>query len=132
MTASISTVPTYAVPNHPAQVIFQPGNGATNFVRVWATTAPEGTKLRKQIDDDKLNRELIYQGPGGTDYPLRITFEKGGAYSLILQEYERGDVRIDDRAGEGNVSKRSADHETRQRRELCLERGVSDCDPRLI
>ena len=92
MAASVTTIPTYAVPNKKASVIFQPGNGATNFVRVWCTAAPEGTAIREQIDANRLNRALIYEGTGGSSYPLRITFEKGGAYTLILQEYTKGNA----------------------------------------
>lgn len=92
MATSITTTPTYAVPNRPATVVFTPGDGATNFLRVWATTAPEGTEIRKRIDSNKLNRSLVYQGPGGVSYPWKTTFEKGGAYELTLQEYTRGNA----------------------------------------
>lgn len=90
MPATVTTKPTYAVPKQPTTVIFTPANGATNYIRVWATTAPEGTALRKKIDASKLNRALIFQGQAGSDHPWRTTFEKGGAYALTLQEYTRG------------------------------------------
>lgn len=90
MPATVATFPTYAVPGRKTSVIFTPANGNANFVRVWATTAPEGTAIRKQIDASKLNRSLVFEGRAGADHPWRHTFEKGGAYTLLLQEYERG------------------------------------------
>lgn len=92
MATLVTTKPTYAVPNRPTTVIFQPSNGATNFIRVWATTAPEGTAIREQIDANKLKRALVYQGNAGPSYPWRTTFEKGGAYSLTIQEYTKGNT----------------------------------------
>lgn len=90
MAATVTTSPTYAVPNRPARVVFTPANGNCNFVRVWATMAPEGSAIRADIDKNKRNRALVYQGQPGATHAWRYTFEKGGAYTLVLQEYERG------------------------------------------
>lgn len=92
MPAAITTVPTYAVPKNRTNVVITPANGNANFVRLWATTAPEGTAIRKRIDANKLRRDLVYQGPPGSLHPWRFNFEKGGAYTLKLQEYERGNA----------------------------------------
>lgn len=90
MPATVTTKPTYAVPNSPARVIFTPASGNANFIRVWCTSAPEGTSIRDAIDADKLNRTLVFRGAPGAGNPWRHTFEKGGAFALTLQEYEQG------------------------------------------
>lgn len=90
MPASITTKPQYAVPGRRTSVIITPADGSTNFVRVWCTAAPAGTAIRKQIDDARLARALLYDGPPGELHPWRTTFERGGVYTVVLQEYRKG------------------------------------------
>ena len=90
MPATVTTKPTYAIPTRQSRVIFTPADGSCNFIRVWATLAPEGTAIDDQIKKSKLSRALVYQGPPRELFPWRYTFEQGGKYTLPLQEYVRG------------------------------------------
>ncbi len=93
---TIATVPTYAIPERPALVKFTFSSTRTNYVRVWCTRAPEGSALQARIDANRLNRLLVFEGPGseragGIGIAVwRHTFDKGGPYTLIVQEYKKG------------------------------------------
>lgn len=88
MTA-LATTPTYVIPARPALVVFSFASIA-NYVRVWCTVAPEGSELANRIAANKLNRALVYQDEGGPKHPWRYTFDKGGKYTFLVQEYEKG------------------------------------------
>lgn len=88
--STLSTLPTYAAPGREAKVIFTLTQSGTNFVRVWVTKAPAGSDLRKKLDKTTQNRFPVYNGEGGSDYPWRNTFDIGGKYTLVAQEYTRG------------------------------------------
>ncbi len=80
----------YAPPGRETQVIFTLTESATNFIRVWVTAAPPGSKLRKELDESTHNRFLVHQGDGGSDTPWRNIFDIGGKYTFVAQEYTRG------------------------------------------
>jgi len=90
LAATIVTTPTYVVPSRPARAVFTPGFSTVNYVRAWCTQAPAGSALQAKIDANRLNRALVYQDDGGPRRPWRITFDKGGVYSFLVQEYTKG------------------------------------------
>jgi hypothetical protein len=88
--ATLATTPTYPVPERPALVVFSFSVGASNYVRAWCTVAPEGSELANRIAANRLNRALVYQDEGGTKHPWRVTFDRGGEYTFLVQEYTKG------------------------------------------
>lgn len=88
--ASLSTVPAYPAPNREAQVIFTLTQSGTNFVRAWLTQAPPGSELRKKLDASTQSRFPVHTGKGGAGDPWRFIFDKGGRYTLVVQEYAQG------------------------------------------
>jgi hypothetical protein len=57
---------------------------------VWITAAPIGSALRKKLDESTQNRFELYEGDGGSGHPLRMRFDVGGKYTLVVQEYISG------------------------------------------
>lgn len=100
MTTTLTTSPAYPVPNWQARVTFHLSDGLSNYVRVWCTRAPDGSALQNTIakragaaslaGNPTAGRVLVYEGPAGTNAPWRHTFDKGGKYTLLVQEYEKG------------------------------------------
>lgn len=89
---TLSTVPVYPPPNRQINVVFSLAGVGSNYVRVWCSNAPPGSVLRTKLDgtSDPRNRVNVYEGDGGSDHPWRETFEVGGKYTLVAQEYTRG------------------------------------------
>jgi hypothetical protein len=90
--ATFTTVPVYPAPKKPVAVTIALEQFGANYVRVWCTAAPPGSKLREAIDgtSDPRNRVMAYQGDGGANAPWRATFETGGKYTFAVQEYVKG------------------------------------------
>lgn len=93
---TVSTAPTRAVATKRTRVRFALTESGANYVRVWCTGAPEGSKLAERIK--KLGyasgtpRTLVFEGDGGSDHPWFYTFDKGGLYTLKAQEYTKGNA----------------------------------------
>jgi hypothetical protein len=87
---TISTLPVYPIPNRDARVIFTLTESGSNFVRVWVTVAPEGSKLASELKESTQNRFVVYAGDGGETQPWRLNADKGGRYTLVAQEYTKG------------------------------------------
>lgn len=87
---TLATIPTYAMPNAEAQVTFTRTQPGSNYLRVWVTTAPDGSELDGKLEKSTQSRFLVYQGDGGPTQPWRFTADKGGKYILQAQEYLRG------------------------------------------
>jgi hypothetical protein len=87
---SLSTLPAYAPPGRETQVIFDLTEAGANFVRAWVTVAPPGSELRANLEKSTQSRVQIYQGDGGENASLRRKFDKGGKYTIVCQEYQRG------------------------------------------
>ncbi|HEU4544343.1 MAG TPA: hypothetical protein VFR23_24645 [Jiangellaceae bacterium] len=90
--ATLTTRPAVPIPGRKTSVIVDPSNATTNWIRLWCTVAPADTQIQEQISSNRLARSLVYEGPPRESYPWRYTFEKGGAYTLKLQEYIRGNA----------------------------------------
>jgi hypothetical protein len=88
--ATVATTPLYPIPARPALVVFSFSTGASNYIRAWCTVAPEGSELANRIAANKLNRALVYQDEGGDKHPWRFAFDRGGKYTFLVQEYEKG------------------------------------------
>lgn len=91
---TLSTTPTRTLPGQTARLEFtltESASGtAANWVRVWVTTAPEGSEWRGELDDVEGDRFLVYEGNGGVGNKLVTTFAVGGKYTLKAQEYVKG------------------------------------------
>lgn len=90
--ATVTLIPEYPIPNKPVQVLFSADNASCNFIRVWVTVAPVGSSLDKSIKNtqDQRNRFEVFNGTPGSDFPLNTSFDKGGKYTFVIQEYKKG------------------------------------------
>lgn len=59
-----------------------------NFVRVWCTAAPPGSKLRGKLDKDRLTQTLFVDADSGA--AIDYTFDVSGAYQLSATEMTKG------------------------------------------
>lgn len=87
---TIASLPVYPIPNREARVVFTLAGVGANFVRVWVTVAPEGSKLAAELKESTQNRFVVYAGDGGENQPWKFTADKGGKYTLVAQEYTKG------------------------------------------
>src|SRR5262245_53582646 len=87
---TLTTSPTFAPPKGEVQVRFALSEPSANFVRVWVTEAPPGSELKTKLDKATQNRFAVYTGDGGDANPWKQTFDLGGKYTLVAQEYVRG------------------------------------------
>jgi hypothetical protein len=88
---TVATTPTYAVPSREARVVFTLAGSGANFVRVWCTVAPTGSKFANDLAaDTTLNRTVAYEGDGGANDPWMWTPDVGGKYTFVAQEYTLG------------------------------------------
>ncbi len=87
MALTLTATPTYPAPGKPCKLTFASGAGG-QIVKLFATTAPVGTLLRKEIDDSQLGRKAI----GQCDIAGYILFapEKPGVYVFAAEEYTGG------------------------------------------
>lgn len=85
MTLSVATNPEFPVAGIvPTTVTASAGN----FARLWVTSAPIGSKLRKNIDDnDGARQEVLATTSGDT---VDVTLDQPGGYVFAAQEYTRG------------------------------------------
>lgn len=88
--ATVATVPQYAVPGRATSVVFTLTESGSNYLRAWVTTAPLGSELANKLKDESAGRLEIYTGDGGPEAPHRVVFDRGGVYTLVIQEYARG------------------------------------------
>jgi hypothetical protein len=83
----------YQLPGVDIPIKFVPTTG--NFVRVWVTAAPKGSKLEGLLALDTQNARVqvwgdVAKGEGGVTDTWHVELDKGGAYVFTLQEYQRG------------------------------------------
>lgn len=90
--ALVSTLPEYPAPGRQTTVRFTLVEGGANYVRVWCTNAPVGSELRKKLDGtrDPRTRVKVYEGDGGENNTWKYTFDVGGVYTFVCQEYTKG------------------------------------------
>lgn len=87
---SLSHTPEFPVPNRATVVTFQLTESTSNFVRVWCSIAPTGSALDKKLNSeiDPRNRVQVHEGSNGSSWTN--TFDKGGKYTFLVQEYLKG------------------------------------------
>lgn len=95
MAATITTTPTYPVPDKLVRIVINLSEPFANYARVWCTRGPDGSALQSRLtatDTSSANpsRILVYEGDAGNDHPWRHTFDNGGVYTLVIQEYLKG------------------------------------------
>lgn len=88
--ASLSTTPTYPVPNKEVRIAIALTESGTNYVRIWVTVAPEGSELATKITESTQSRFEVFDGDGGAAQPWRFTPDVGGKYTFLAQEYTKG------------------------------------------
>jgi hypothetical protein len=90
--AIVTLNPIHPIPNRDVNIFVTSELTGTNFFRIWCAIAPTGSSLDSKLKAtvDPRNRVEIYADSGGTDFPLKFKFDKGGKYTLIIQEYIKG------------------------------------------
>lgn len=77
----------YQLPGPNIPIKFAPTVG--DFVRVWVTAAPEGSKLEQLLAQDTQNERVeVFAGAAADTWTVEL--DEGGAYVFILQEYQKG------------------------------------------
>jgi hypothetical protein len=87
---TLSSNPTYPIPNRQTQIILTLTESGANFVRLWVTAAPEGSNLDTELAKSRFSRIEVYAGNGGTNFPFAFKPDKGGKYTFVAQEYTKG------------------------------------------
>lgn len=97
MTITLTTTPTYALPNPAVQVTASVALPTTcDFIRLWCVAAPEGSTLYKQLQKTESSRVQItppnapVEGGILPEVPFSVTLDVGGRYIFVGQEYEYG------------------------------------------
>lgn len=87
---TISHSPELPAPNRSVAVTFTLTQSGADFVRVWCTVAPTGSRLDGLINSvkDPRNRVKVFEGSRGSVW--NDTFDKGGKYTFVAQEYQKG------------------------------------------
>ena len=90
MSVSFTTIPTNPILKTGAKLTFALSGGG-NFVRLWCTDAPLGSKLRQQLDESAASRVPIHEGEAtASSAPFFFQPDAAGRYTLAAQEYIRG------------------------------------------
>lgn len=85
---TLAVTPTYPVPARACKLVFTLTNGG-NFLRVWVTDAPDGSRYKRQLVDAGQERAELLAGDGATR-TLQFEPDVGGKYLLAAQEYIEG------------------------------------------
>ncbi len=86
MPTTFSSTPTFVVPARQCQITFALAGG--NYLRAWVTAAPEGSEFATKLKESTQHRALAYQGDAASKW--NATFDVGGKYTIVTQEYTRG------------------------------------------
>jgi hypothetical protein len=90
MSVTVTTTPSYPVIAKGAKLSFTLSGGG-NFVRLWCTAAPLGSKLRAQLDQSDASRVEIFSGDATpSSAPFLFQPDVPGQYVIAAQEYRRG------------------------------------------
>lgn len=88
MAVSFSTqTPTYATVNTGASVTFSLSAGG-NFLRLWCTAAPDGAKLKSELDQSSAARVFVFEGDATATW--KFMPDAGGVFVFAAQEYTKG------------------------------------------
>lgn len=86
MTVSVESSIAVAIVKAPLRLTFTASSG--NFVRVWCTAAPPGSKLRGKLDTNGASRVHVASTDSGKAFDY--TFDIAGAYQLAATELTEG------------------------------------------
>ncbi len=86
MAATITTIPAAAIANRECKLALSATTG--NFVRLWCTDAPPGSKLRTELDASGATQVAVASADAGRTVPF--TADKGGAYVFRVEEITKG------------------------------------------
>jgi hypothetical protein len=88
--ATLTTIPELPAPKQKIAVVFTLTQSGSNYIKVWVTNAPPGSSWRKKLDDAVESRIEVHKGDGGESGAWRESFEVGGKYTFVAQEYTKG------------------------------------------
>jgi hypothetical protein len=86
--ATLTATPATPPPNRPVQISFTTAESGANFVRLWVSSAPKDSELRKKLEQSTQSRVEVHAGDSNKVFTTN--FDKGGSYTFIVQEYQRG------------------------------------------
>lgn len=86
MTATVTTLPGQPIAGRECKLQLSATVG--NFVRLWCTDAPPGSKLRDALDSTGATQISVGAADSGRDVPF--TADKGGAYVFRVEEITKG------------------------------------------
>lgn len=86
MTVTLSTAVAVPIPKQTLRFTLTASDG--NFVRLWCTAAPIGSRLRSNLDKDAATRVHVIDTDSGRD--VEYSFEVAGAYQLQADEFRKG------------------------------------------
>lgn len=87
MAVTITTSPVYPTTKAPTRVRFALSGGG-NFVRVWLTDAPLGSKYKTELTSTGQARIALFSGGAAEIWEFQP--DRGGMYLLAIQEITRG------------------------------------------
>lgn len=89
MSVTIIPTPPNPVTAKGAKLTFTLTTG--NYVRLWCTDAPVGSKLKTELGNSEANRVEVYANESiASTPPFVFQPDKPGRYVLLAQEYQRG------------------------------------------
>ncbi len=86
--ATVVLNPPKPVPNRQFDITVTVTGAGANFFQAWWTDAPSGSAVKNELDEQASSRILVFQGESGTRQA--VTLDKGGVYTLTVQEYTQG------------------------------------------
>lgn len=87
---TLTTVPQRPIPGRDVNITFALTESGSTYVKVWVTSAPEGSSEKAKLDKTTSDRVLFYQGAGGSEDQLTVKLLTAGKYNLVAQEYTKG------------------------------------------
>ncbi len=82
--------PTLPAPKRQVAITLGATDSDADYVRVWCTIAPTGSELDGKLNNSKdpRSRVIVFEGQFGNQW--NATFDKGGKYTFVAQEYLKG------------------------------------------
>ena len=88
---TLVTDPQYPVPKQKIRVTFTLSGVGANFVRVWVSDAPTGSRYRNELDKNTVSKIQVWESADTSSLTWENgDFDMGGVYVLSCQEYTRG------------------------------------------
>lgn len=89
---TLSSLPPLIVPKRKVKVIVTITGTGANSARLWIVNAPPGSEHRANLDQSRQRRIKVFEAKsgGGVNDPWETSFDVGGPYTFVVQEYTRG------------------------------------------